>query len=272
MLDPVEVGSRDQQAVVGADEEPARPVAQRKRPARRADARVDDGEVHAFGHVVQRVPQHERALQDRLRGDPVREVDDLDLGRNALDHAVAGADEVVGEAEVRQERDEAMLHVRDASASTAATRPSRSCVSASPRTVRPTLSATCVVCGPIETAGRSPPIAAYARAAEPDASTTTSPAGGSGVKSRVLYSGTKSAPSASIGPRREFSAAANSTRPAGRGNSASRPSCDETRGTNDGSIPCSRSRSAVPGPTAATATAGKLPPRRATPAAPFAPV
>ena len=54
------------------------------------------------------------------------------------------------------------------------------------------------------------------------------------------------------------SAAAKSTRPAGRGNSARRPSCDETRGTNAGSTPSSRSASAVPGPTAATRGSGPL--------------
>jgi hypothetical protein len=35
------------------------------------------------------------------------------------------------------------------------------------------------------TAGALPPIAVYARAADPDASTTASPCGGSGVSSRV---------------------------------------------------------------------------------------
>src|SRR5262249_59794039 len=69
--------------------------------------------------------------------------------------------------------------------STAATRPSRSCVSASTATLRPTERATRLVSGPIVTAGAAPPIHAYARAAEPEASTTTSPSGGSGESRRV---------------------------------------------------------------------------------------
>ena len=71
-----------------------------------ADARIDDREVDADGHVRQRVREHERALQHGLRRDPVRDVDDLRLRRDALDHAVAGADEVVLEPEVGEEGDE----------------------------------------------------------------------------------------------------------------------------------------------------------------------
>ena len=71
-----------------------------------ADARVDDGEVDADRHVRQRVGEHERPLQHRLRRDPVGDVDDLGLRRDPLDHAVAGADEVVLEPEVGEERDE----------------------------------------------------------------------------------------------------------------------------------------------------------------------
>jgi hypothetical protein len=41
-----------------------------------------------------------------LGQDPVRDVDDLDLGRDRLDDAVAGADEIVLEPEVAQEGDE----------------------------------------------------------------------------------------------------------------------------------------------------------------------
>ena len=64
-----------------------------------------------------------------------------------------------------------------------------------------------------------------------------------------------------------FSAAAKSTRPAGRGNSRNSPSCDDSCGTNAGSIPCARNASAVPGPTAAIA--GRLRPRAAISSAPF---
>ncbi len=44
--------------------------------------------------------------QDGLRLDPVCDVDDLGLRRDPLDHPVAGADEVVLQSEVGQERDE----------------------------------------------------------------------------------------------------------------------------------------------------------------------
>ena len=97
-----------------------------------ADARVDDGEVDARGHVGQRVREHERALKHVLRRDPVRDVDHLGLGRDALDHAAAGAGEVVLEAEIGQEGDELAC---DAASLTAATRPSRSWLSASATTV-----------------------------------------------------------------------------------------------------------------------------------------
>ena len=62
--------------------------------------------VHANRHVRDRVREHERALHDRARGDPVRDVDDLHVGRDPLDHAVTGSDEVVPQPEVAQERDE----------------------------------------------------------------------------------------------------------------------------------------------------------------------
>jgi hypothetical protein len=62
--------------------------------------------VDADRHVGKRVAEHERALQHLLGRDPVRDVDDLHLGRDPLHHAVAGADEVVLEAEVAQEGDE----------------------------------------------------------------------------------------------------------------------------------------------------------------------
>ena len=105
-LDPRALGGRDQQAVVGPDVE--RPSRSRSAsgPARAADTGVDDGEVAPDRHVRDRVREHQRALEDLLRRDPVRDVDDLRLRRDPLDHAVAGADEVVLEPEVAQEGDE----------------------------------------------------------------------------------------------------------------------------------------------------------------------
>ena len=97
---------REQQAVVGADEVAAVAIAERERPASAADAWIDDGEVNADRHVGERVREHQRALQDRLRRNPVRDVDDLGLWRDPLDHAVARADEVVLQPEVGEEADE----------------------------------------------------------------------------------------------------------------------------------------------------------------------
>ena len=76
------------------------------RTGRAPDARVDDGEVDAQGHVRDRVREHERALQHGLRRYAVRDVDHLHVGSDPLDHAVARANEIVAELEVREERDE----------------------------------------------------------------------------------------------------------------------------------------------------------------------
>jgi hypothetical protein len=103
---PPKRSAGDEQPVVRADVEAAALVAQHDRAARTADARVDDREVHALRHVRQRAREHERALQHLLRRDPVRDVDDLHVRRDALHDAVARADEVVLQAEVAQEGDE----------------------------------------------------------------------------------------------------------------------------------------------------------------------
>jgi hypothetical protein len=100
------LGRRHEQAVVRPDEEPAVAASQRQRTARATDPWIDHRKVNAAGHVRRRVREHERALEDMLRRDPVRDVDDLDLGRDRLDHAVAGTDEVVLEPEVAQKGDE----------------------------------------------------------------------------------------------------------------------------------------------------------------------
>ena len=136
-----------------------------------------------LGHVRQRVSQHERALQDRLRRDAVGDVDDLDLGRDPLHHAVAGAHEIVGDAEVREEGDrEGHLASErsDGVDEPVEIVPLRLCDHADPAS-----RAAAVVCGPIETAGMPAPSAPKARAAEAEARTTTSPAGGAGRSSVV---------------------------------------------------------------------------------------
>src|SRR5215211_2046079 len=128
--------------------------------------------MNADRHVRKRVSQDERALQHALRRDPVRDVDDLRLRSDALDHTVAGPHEIVLETEVGQERDD---HDGGTIRRTASTRPSRSCVSASATTSTPAAAA--VVCGPMETAGAETLSAAYARAADADASMTSSTSG-----------------------------------------------------------------------------------------------
>ena len=104
--DPRPIDGRQQETVVRADVQPALGVAQRQRLVDGRRPRVDDREMNPDRHVGQRVGEHERALQHRLRRDPVRDVDDLGLRRDALDHSVTGADEVVLEAEVGEEGDE----------------------------------------------------------------------------------------------------------------------------------------------------------------------
>jgi hypothetical protein len=62
---------------------------------------IDDCHVHAGGHVGKRVREDERALEDVLGRDTVRDVDDVRVGRNALDHASTGTGEVVLDTEIR---------------------------------------------------------------------------------------------------------------------------------------------------------------------------
>ena len=50
-----------------------------------------DREVDTCGQVRDRAREHERALGDRQRADPVRDVEHLHVGRDALDHAAADA-------------------------------------------------------------------------------------------------------------------------------------------------------------------------------------
>ena len=134
----------------------------------------------------------ERALGHRHRPDAVRDVDDLRVGGDPLHHAAADAGVVVLDAEVGEEGDVLVHgHVLPAPA------PSRRGVDRveqalevvtarpRPRPSSPTERATRVVSGPMLTAGASPPIHAYAFAAEPEASTTRSPSGGSGWSSCV---------------------------------------------------------------------------------------
>src|SRR5207245_419507 len=145
------------------------------------DAGIDNGKMDSLRHERQRVRKRQGALENGLGRDAVRDVDDLDVGRDPFDHAVTGADEVVLHAEVSQECDES----RHAAAES--TRPS---------------------------------------------------------------------------------APGKRARPTGCGNSASKPSCEESVGTKSTPIPCSARAAAVASPTAATL--GRRPEwRRPSSAAPF---
>ena len=89
----------DEQAVVGPDQQPALLGGpQRQRPSLGADVGVDDGEVHAGGHVRQRPREHRGARPHVLARDAVREVDDARVRADPGDHAVDDADELVGRA------------------------------------------------------------------------------------------------------------------------------------------------------------------------------
>ena len=81
-------------------------AAKRDRPPLRADAGIDDGQVHADRQVLDRPGEHARALPDRLRLDAVGDVDHARVGADQVDHAVADAGEVVRRPEVGQEGDE----------------------------------------------------------------------------------------------------------------------------------------------------------------------
>ena len=184
-LDPRSLGGRDQEAVVRPDVAAPIPVAECQRPPGTADTRVDDRKVAPDRHVRDRVREHERALQDLLRRDPMGDVDDLRLGRDPLDHAVARADEVVLKAEVAQEGDEHAAEPR-CRREQGRRRRASSAGLAHRRRRRDSRRAACVVCGPMVTAGMSAPRRPNARAADAEASTTRSPAGATcGVSSRV---------------------------------------------------------------------------------------
>src|SRR5919197_506558 len=104
------LGGRNEESVVGPHVDAPLAVAQSQRPARAADPGIDDGEMDPDRHVRQRVRERQGPLKHLPRGHAVRDVDDLDVGSNALDDAVAGPDQVVLQPEVRQERDEARRH------------------------------------------------------------------------------------------------------------------------------------------------------------------
>ena len=100
------------------------------------------------------------------------DVDHPRVRRDPRDDAVTGADEVVLQPEVAEKADDHASTVAGdlpTHGLTAATSPSRSCVSASASTSTPASRAARVVSGPIDTAGMPVPSAAKARAADGEA-------------------------------------------------------------------------------------------------------
>jgi len=89
------LGGGQEESVVGTDVQPSLRVAQGESTPVAPYARIDDREVDSGRHVGQRIGEHERALEDVSRPDPVRDVDHASVGSDGGDDAVTGADEVV---------------------------------------------------------------------------------------------------------------------------------------------------------------------------------
>ena len=96
---------RGEQAVVGADEDPALDLG-RDAAAVGADSRVDDREHDAVRQVLHGPHEGERPGPDVEGRDLVGDVDDAQLGNEVEHHGVAHAHELVGPPVVGQERDE----------------------------------------------------------------------------------------------------------------------------------------------------------------------
>jgi len=115
------VGMRGQdrraEAIVRPDEDAHTRHAERERPPRRADARIDDRDVDtpqravAIGGVEQKRP-----LADRLRTDLMGQVDDRRFGAIGEDDAVQCPDIDPRESEVGQQRDRRSLSHRSSCA------------------------------------------------------------------------------------------------------------------------------------------------------------
>ena len=244
------------------------PRAHRNRATRAADPGIDDRKVHADRQVRERVTQHDRALQHRLRLDAVRHVDHAHVGRDARHHAVARPDEVVLQPEVGQERDRAHVRPESITSRTAATRPSRSCVAASAATSSPTDRATRVVSGPIVTARRPPAdpgVRARRRAGRESRRhrLPAAPAAGAacGRAARSRPRAPRSAAGARLPPPRTAPGRRAAGTPAAARPATTRPARTPARGrARAASPPC-------PGPTAAMR--GRLRPRRTISSAPF---
>jgi hypothetical protein len=101
-------GEREQ-AVVGSDKQVLRGGGAHGDRSPRvcadgADLGIDDGEVHAGGHVGEGAEECQRAGTNVMAGDRVGDVDHARRRAAASDHAVADADELIVESVVREER------------------------------------------------------------------------------------------------------------------------------------------------------------------------
>jgi len=102
-------GNRKQQPVVGTYVDAPTLVLERHGPTIGADSRIDYGEMDSTG-MYGIVSQASALRGEAPRLDAVRDVDDLDVGGDPLDHSVARADEVVLETEVGQESEKRKAH------------------------------------------------------------------------------------------------------------------------------------------------------------------
>ncbi len=132
---PQRLPGQREQPVVRTHQQPTVLAAQGDGAALGAHLRVHHPHVHSARQVGQGVAQHDRPLPHGEAPDAVGEVDDLGVGRDPADHAVADAHELVVVAVVGEEGDDHAL----ASSRSASTRPSMSWRSASTCTVESVL-------------------------------------------------------------------------------------------------------------------------------------
>ena len=208
--------------------------------------------MDADGQVRHRAGEHDRALRDRLRRDAVRDVEDRRVARDPLHHAVADADEVVLEPEVGQERDRSRTRLRGLSRTPPPPRRARRGrgVSASTATVEPDRRARR---GSSRARSRPPAPRRRSRHTRAPPSPTRArrrrPSGGSGVQQARAVERDEVGAELVDRPAPRVLGREKSTRPSGRGNSASEPVLrSRPTATKAGSIPWPRSVSAVPGP------------------------
>ncbi len=81
------------------------------RASRTAHSGVDDGDMGStFWVELPRLRERIGGLRDRVGGDLVRDVHQLNFRADGQNNALHGSDVVVGEAEVREKRDDGAFH------------------------------------------------------------------------------------------------------------------------------------------------------------------